>query len=55
MSWDQKDEEPKRLPYYSREEILEHNLPTDCWVSIFGRVYDLTQLIREHKGNTLVH
>lgn len=27
-----------------------HNCPTDCWVSIFDNVYDLTELLASNKG-----
>lgn len=40
----------RKLPYYSREEVAEHNVPNDCWVSFFGKVYDLTPLIEKHRG-----
>lgn len=38
------------LPYYSSSEVSEHNVLSDCWVSYFGRVYDLTPLIKENPG-----
>lgn len=38
------------MRYYSPQEVAEHNLPSDCWVSFFDHVYDLTNLIAEHKG-----
>ncbi len=37
-----------RLPYYSLSELALHNLATDCWVSFFGSVYNLTALISSH-------
>jgi hypothetical protein len=40
----------KRLPYYSNSEVAEHNVMTDCWVSYFGKVFDLTSLVQENKG-----
>jgi len=40
----------KRLPYYSNSEVMTHNVQSDCWVSYFGRVYNLTRLIAENKG-----
>ena len=39
-----------RLPFYCQEEVATHNVASDCWVSFFGYVYDLTPLIQEHKG-----
>jgi len=40
----------QRLPYYSNEEVMVHNHFHDCWVSYFGKVYDLTPLLAEHQG-----
>lgn len=39
-----------RKPYYSSIEVAEHNVMSDCWVSYFGNVYDLTKLVQENKG-----
>lgn len=36
--------------YYTPEEVCVHNAASDCWVSIFHKVYDLTALIAEHRG-----
>jgi hypothetical protein len=33
------------LPFYSAEDVAEHKLLTDCWVSMFSRVYNLTPAI----------
>ena len=32
----------------TREELEMHNTPYDCWVSIHGVVYDLTDFAEEH-------
>lgn len=42
--------ESPRLPYYSNSEVALHNVLSDCWVSYFGNVYNLTKLIGENKG-----
>jgi hypothetical protein len=42
-----------RLPYFSSEEVAQHNVSDDCWVSYFNKVYNLTALIREHRGNSV--
>jgi len=34
--------------YYTPSEVSGHDRAEDCWVSIFGRVYDLTSLLKEH-------
>ena len=39
---------PSRV--FSREEVAAHNQPGDSWVSINGRVYDVSAYSREHPG-----
>ncbi|CAJ1370138.1 unnamed protein product [Effrenium voratum] len=36
--------------YYTAADVGQHNTSHDCWVSFFGRVYDLTPLLAEHEG-----
>ena len=31
--------------YYSPAEVAAHNTASDCWVSFFDEVYDLSKLI----------
>jgi cytochrome b involved in lipid metabolism len=31
--------------FYTPDEVALHNTADDCWVSFFGEVYDLTNLI----------
>lgn len=31
--------------FYTSQDVLIHNTANDCWVSYFGKVYDLTKLI----------
>jgi hypothetical protein len=33
--------------YYTLAEVALHNIASDCWVSLFGRVLDLTPLLTE--------
>ena len=33
------------LPYYTPSQVSLHSLSTDCWVSFFHRVYDLTSVL----------
>ena len=39
-----------RRRYYTPDEVAQHNSGKDCWVSIFGRVFDLTDLIAKNRG-----
>ena len=34
--------------YYTLEEISKHNTANDCWIILFGEVYDLTKLIQKN-------
>lgn len=38
------------VKYFTQEEIAVHNNPEDCWVAIFDRVYDLSELIMDNRG-----
>lgn len=32
------------------EEFIKHNVETDCWVSVRGKVYDVTSWVPKHPG-----
>jgi len=36
-----------RRRYYTPDEVKAHNSADDVWVSIFGKVYDLTSLVKD--------
>ena len=36
--------------YYTPREVAQHDSAVDCWVSFFGKVYDLTALLAVNKG-----
>mmetsp|Transcript_20188 Transcript_20188/g.44889 ORF Transcript_20188/g.44889 Transcript_20188/m.44889 type:complete len:219 (-) Transcript_20188:1640-2296(-) len=40
----------KMVKYFTQEELAVHNNPEDCWLSIFDKVYNLSDLIMEHRG-----
>ena len=35
--------------YFLEEQIAEHHLEDDIWVTIFGRILDLSELVRTNK------
>jgi hypothetical protein len=37
-----------RRQYYLPQEIEEHNTATDCFVSFFYKVYDLSRFVQEN-------
>ncbi|CAE7604143.1 unnamed protein product [Symbiodinium sp. CCMP2456] len=52
-------EEPEALPLrampvrtISMEEVAKHSSPEDCWVVLYGRVYDLTKFALGHVGGS---
>lgn len=40
--------------FFTPAEVAHHNQLEDLWVSYLGRVYNLTPLAREHKGDLLL-
>jgi hypothetical protein len=38
------------VKYFTAEEIAFHKNPEDCWVSIYDKVYDLSDLIKQNRG-----
>lgn len=36
--------------YITSEELKKHNKPGDLWISIQGKVYDVTEWVKEHPG-----
>ncbi len=41
------------LPFYTLNELAQHNTSFDAWICIFGHVYDVTSLIRKIQGTKL--
>ena len=38
------------LPYYTVDEVSEHDNEDDCWIIINDKVYDVTPYIDSHPG-----
>ena len=36
--------------YYLPSEVASHNTPTDCWLSFFNQVYDMSKVIQDNYG-----
>uniref|UniRef100_A0A1Y1N3C9 Cytochrome b5 heme-binding domain-containing protein n=1 Tax=Photinus pyralis TaxID=7054 RepID=A0A1Y1N3C9_PHOPY len=30
--------------------VAQHNKPEDCWISVHGKVYDVTKYLQDHPG-----
>ncbi len=35
---------------FTLEEISKHKSKSSCWLSIHGKVYDVTKFLEEHPG-----
>lgn len=44
----------KKQTQYTTKEVAEHNKPDDIWVTIKGKVYNVTHFQRRHPGGELV-
>ena len=42
---------PKKERYFTPNEVETHNYEDDCWLSLLGKVFDVTSLVRQHKSN----
>jgi flavocytochrome c len=40
--------EPAKI--LSKQDVTKHNSPSDCWVSLYDTVYDLTTFVQQHPG-----
>ncbi|KAL6045500.1 Protein-L-isoaspartate(D-aspartate) O-methyltransferase [Balamuthia mandrillaris] len=48
------DERKAEAKKYTMEEVSKHNKRNDCWMVIYGKVYDFTRFIDEHPGGDIV-
>lgn len=35
---------------FSIQDLKQHSSEDDCWISVGGKVYDVTQFLDEHPG-----
>jgi acyl-lipid (8-3)-desaturase len=40
---------------FSQAEVAVHNTPSDCWLVIHGKVYDVTSYIARHPGGAMIY
>ena len=36
------------------QEIADHNSKDDCWISINGKIYDITSFVKKHPGGDVI-
>ncbi|CAM6127400.1 unnamed protein product [Calypogeia fissa] len=46
------DERPVKR--YTLQDVSKHNTPEDCWLVIWGKVYDVTSWVPKHPGGSLI-
>jgi cytochrome b involved in lipid metabolism len=39
---------------YSVQEVARHHSPSDCWLLIHGKVYDVTKWVPYHPGGSMI-
>ena len=44
----------KKVPTFSLIDVAKHNTPTDLWIIINNKVYDITAFIEKHPGGNEV-
>ncbi|KAI3403420.2 hypothetical protein KGF56_003704 [Candida oxycetoniae] len=42
--------ESRRASYISLKEVKRHDKPTDLWIILYNKVYDVTDFTKEHIG-----
>lgn len=47
------DERGMEKKYITTAELRQHNTPSDLWISIQGKVYDVTGWLKDHPGGDL--
>ncbi|CAN0405070.1 unnamed protein product [Ascophyllum nodosum] len=38
------------MRYYTPQDVALHNCAEDCWISLFGQVFDLTEMVLSNRG-----
>lgn len=46
----QTEAETKKLPLFTPEQVSEHNSASNAWMSLYNKVYDLTEFAKDHPG-----
>lgn len=41
-------------PYVAPFEVVVHDQPDDCWVSLLGKVFDVTPIIKQYEGQDCI-
>lgn len=41
-------------PTYTEQDVAKHNSTSDCWMSIDGKVYNVSSYIKIHKSRRII-
>lgn len=44
----------KKLTEYTLSQVAEHISPSDCWIVIYDKVYDVTNFLSQHLGGEFI-
>lgn len=42
------------LPEYTLSQVAEHTSPSDCWIVIYDKVYDVSTFLSQHLGGEFI-
>lgn len=45
----------KAAPVFTLKEVAVHSTPTDCWVIVHGKVYDVSEFVPRHPGGSMIY
>ena len=40
----------KRIRIFTASDVATHNSASSCWITLAGKVYDVTQFLQDHPG-----
>lgn len=49
------DEQPQTGQTHTLASVARHCTPSDCWIVIRGKVYDVTWWVPKHPGGALIY
>ena len=45
---------PRELLRFSREDVFQHRTREDCWIILYGEVYNVTAWLSKHPGGAQI-
>ncbi|XP_076250890.1 cytochrome b5 domain-containing protein 1 [Rhynchophorus ferrugineus] len=48
------EKQTRKWPIFAPFEVVIHNTPSNCWVSFLGKVFDISELIKQYDGQRCI-